>query len=165
MNAILEEVREKLNRLTPLKTDCGRLCGARCCASMEGEETGMLLFPGEEDCYEDAEGWRIVPAGKELLLICPGKCGRDERPLSCRVFPFFPVPDETGSVSAAPDSRGAGLCPLLRQIDCVAFDRRFLRRVKTAGRFLARDETLRTFLDENAAEIAETSAFLNRLTK
>ena len=70
--SLIETARRKLETLTPLKTDCGRLCGARCCASLEGEETGMLLFPGEEDFYEDQEGWRIVPTGKDLLLICPG---------------------------------------------------------------------------------------------
>lgn len=44
-NAILR-ARELLGDLTPLKTDCGRLCGG---AWLPGDEqTGMLLFPGEE---------------------------------------------------------------------------------------------------------------------
>ncbi len=70
MNETLKRARELLAEVTPLKSDCGRVCGARCCASLEGEETGMLLFPGEEDFYEELDGWRILPAGKELLLIC-----------------------------------------------------------------------------------------------
>lgn len=146
-----------LRDVTPLKADCGTLCGAACCRG--DDKTGMLLFPGERTPFA------VLTENGRRLAVCPGKCDRDERPLSCRVFPFFPVPDETGRIFAAPDARGAGLCPLLRQIDFVAFDRRFLRRVKTAGRFLARDEKLAAFLAENAAEIAETSAFLNRLTK
>ena len=64
----LEEARGLLAEVTPLKTDCGRVCGGICCRSMEGEETGMLLFPGEEDFYEDLDGWRMLPAGRDLLL-------------------------------------------------------------------------------------------------
>ena len=45
LNTVLA-ARDLLRELTPLKTDCGRLCGGACC---EGdEETGMLLFPGED---------------------------------------------------------------------------------------------------------------------
>ena len=49
MNEAVEQARALLETLTPLKRDCGRLCGARCCRSLEGEETGMVLFPGEEE--------------------------------------------------------------------------------------------------------------------
>ena len=44
MDAAVSAAREKLNQLTPLKKDCGRICGARCCRPLEGEETGMLLM-------------------------------------------------------------------------------------------------------------------------
>ena len=49
----LTEAREILAEITPLKRDCGRVCGRRCCSSPEGEDRGMLLFPGEEDLYEE----------------------------------------------------------------------------------------------------------------
>ena len=42
MKGALKQARELLAGITPLKTDCGRVCGARCCRSLEGEETGML---------------------------------------------------------------------------------------------------------------------------
>ena len=42
--------RNLLETLTPLKTDCGRLCQGACCQG--DEQTGMLLFPGEEAFYE-----------------------------------------------------------------------------------------------------------------
>ena len=48
MDGALFAARKILEEVTPLKADCGRVCGAACCASLEGEETGMLLFPGEE---------------------------------------------------------------------------------------------------------------------
>ena len=51
MNPVLRTAREKLKDVTPLKRDCGRVCGAACCRSPEGEETGMLLFPGEEEYF------------------------------------------------------------------------------------------------------------------
>ncbi len=160
MNAILEEVREKLNRLTPLKTDCGRLCGARCCASMEGEETGMLLFPGEEDCYEDAEDWRIVPAGKELLLICPGECERAERPLACRIFPLMPEIREDGSIAVRTDERARAVCPLARQ-GKRGMDPAFTEAVREAGEALAGEPEQRAFLQR----MAETQRELRALRK
>ena len=53
MHEALEKARELLENVTPLKTDCGKVCGGRCCRPLEAEETGMLLFPGEEDFYEE----------------------------------------------------------------------------------------------------------------
>ena len=45
LSAVLS-ARAALSDLTPLLTDCGRLCGFACCKG--DEQTGMLLFPGEE---------------------------------------------------------------------------------------------------------------------
>ena len=73
---------KKLYRLfedvTPLKTDCGALCGAACC---KGDDTvGMLLFPGEETALPvtEAQGRRFV--------LCGGACERAQRPLSISHF-------------------------------------------------------------------------------
>ena len=33
---------------TPLKTDCGPLCGAACCFADEDDQGGVCLLPGEE---------------------------------------------------------------------------------------------------------------------
>lgn len=141
---VLEEARERLAEVTPLKSDCGRVCGARCCASLEGEETGMLLFPGEEDLYEEKEGWKIVPAGRELLLICPGKCGRAERPLACRMFPLLPVPAED-RITVRTDERSRGICPLARQ-GKRGMDPAFTEAVLEAGRTLMKDPQQAAFL-------------------
>ena len=56
MNDTLKKAREILAEVTPLKGDCGRVCGARCCRPLETEETGMLLFPGEEEAYAGKHG-------------------------------------------------------------------------------------------------------------
>lgn len=71
-----------LRYATPLRTDCGVLCGARCCKG--DDETGMLLFPGEPTAL------RVIETEGRRLAVCGGVCDRNERPLSCRIFPFFP---------------------------------------------------------------------------
>ena len=47
MNNCLERAYALLEELTPLTTDCGAVCGGRCCQESADSE-GMLLFPGEE---------------------------------------------------------------------------------------------------------------------
>ena len=155
MDAV-RKARELLAEITPLKRDCGRICGSRCCASLEGEETGMLLFPGEEDFYEDLEGWKILPAGKELLLICPGRCEREDRPLSCRIFPLLPLPGEEG-IRVRTDERSRTVCPLARQ-GKRGMDPAFVEAVKKAGELLWEEPAQREFLLRLQEEQAELKA-------
>ena len=158
----LQAAREKLKTLTPLNTDCGRLCGALCCASLEGDETGMLLFPGEEDFYEEKEGWRFVPAGKDLLLICPGRCEREERPLACRIFPLIPVLTEDGGIAVRTDERARALCPLARQ-GKRGMNPAFVESVREIGELLAEDPRQRTFLRRLTEEQTELKELRKRL--
>ncbi len=131
----------------PLKTDCGVLCEKACCG---GDETvGMLLFPGEETSLP------VTEAGGRRYVLCGGKCSRKDRPLSCRIFPLFPVPDERGVIRVTADARGDAVCPLARQAEHVRFDPRFVRRVKKAGKLLAKDPACLAFLRETAEEIGE----------
>ena len=145
MQDALKKAREILGEVTPLKGDCGRVCGARCCRSLEGEETGMLLFPGEEEAYLEKPGWTVreTPAG--LLAVCPGRCERSERPLACRIFPLLPVLREDG-VKAAADQRARAVCPLLRQ-GIRGMNPAFAEAVREAGRILAEDPEQREFLE------------------
>lgn len=91
-NAVLR-ARKLLGDLTPLKTDCGRLCGGACCQG--DEQTGMLLFPGEERSFENCDFGHVIPANFSLagrdvqLFVCSGHCSRESRPLACRLFPLF----------------------------------------------------------------------------
>lgn len=115
MNALeaVQAAREILKDLTPMKTDCGRVCDAACCAPDEEGKGGMLLFPGEEKLYENLpDGFSILPddqvtAGGKLL-VCKGHCDRDMRPLSCRFFPLRPTWKGTVRI----DRRGLYVCPL-----------------------------------------------------
>ena len=108
--------RELLKELTPLKTDCGRLCGGACC---EGDDaTGMLLFPGEDALYEGCDFARVIPAdfglgGEDVnLLVCTGRCERGNRPLACRLFPLFLTFKEDGVTKMRLDRRAKAVCPL-----------------------------------------------------
>ncbi len=147
MEKAMEEARALLAEVTPLRKDCGKICGAACCSSLEGEETGMLLFPGEEKQYQEFPGGHLrrTEAG-EWLLICSGKCERDARPLSCRVFPLLPVLRD-GEIRAEMDLRAGAVCPLSRR-GKTALDPDFTETVRKAGNLLAESETQRAFLEK-----------------
>ena len=161
MNENLKKARELLDNFTPLKTDCGWCCGAACCRDAEGEVNGMLLFPGEEDFYEDMDGYTLQPVPQGTLLVCSGKCVRQERPLSCRIFPLFPVIRD-GQVKAVTDQRAKGICPLGRQGKS-ALDPEFIRRVQEVGELLAKDDIQRQFMEDMTAEQDELRELRKKL--
>lgn len=112
----IERARALLETLTPLKTDCGRVCGGACC---EGSaEDGMLLFPGEEALYAGTNRYTLKPLDKQLggapltLFVCDGTCERAERPLACRLFPLIARFDAQGTLSMRIDPRARAVCPL-----------------------------------------------------
>lgn len=142
---IIAQAKAVLLPYTPLRADCGLVCGKACCKG--DRETGMLLFPGEDTplTVKDISGIR--------LCVCDGVCNRNERPLACMIFPFFPYMSENGKISAVADIRGINICPLISHKDDVLFSRIFLRRVARAGRILAKDEECRKFLWETSREL------------
>ena len=161
MNPVLHAAREKLKSVTPLKKDCGRVCGAACCRSPEGEETGMLLFPGEEELYAGKDGWIIRETAAGPMVICPGECERDERPLACRIFPLLPVIRD-GAVKVAADQRARAVCPLLKQ-GIRGMDPAFTEAVREAGRMLAEVPEERAFLEKLTEEQDELKALREKL--
>ena len=56
----LARARALLENVTPLHADCGLSCGHACSRSLEGELSGMLLFPGEEAYYADLPDYSTV---------------------------------------------------------------------------------------------------------
>lgn len=158
MNNPLERAYALLEERTPLTTDCGAVCGGRCCRESADSE-GMLLFPGEEVLLAGEEGFHIRPADGGSLLTCGGTCDRSRRPLACRIFPLFPYVTETGRIRAVYDPRGYRMCPLVRECAHVPLDRDFVRAVRRAGRLLMADSACAEFLRQNSREIDE----LNRL--
>lgn len=145
-----------LGDLTPLTADCGEVCAAACCKGNEND--GMLLFPGEAEwCGFDGQITR--DNGRELF-VCDGRCERTRRPLSCRLFPLFPILTEDGRVKAVYDPRAYRVCPLVQLQQNVRLDRRFVRAVRAVGRRVAADPAGAAFLKEQTAEIAEIDRFL-----
>ena len=120
---LLSRARAMLECLTPLKEDCGRLCGAACCRCDEDGQGGVYLFPGEEALYGDLpEGFSLTRDDAVLpgmtLLTCQGRCERSLRPLSCRLFPLTPVlVTENGQekLKVRMDPRAFAVCPLCEQ--------------------------------------------------
>ncbi|MDR3052169.1 MAG: hypothetical protein LBU67_10700 [Oscillospiraceae bacterium] len=114
----LLRARALLNFPTPLLADCGRLCGAACCAPQaNGTVSGMLLYPGEAELYADVAWARMLPTdwrvGGEAtpLLVCAGRCPRADRPLACRLFPLAPRMGD-GPPVARLDPQAGAVCPL-----------------------------------------------------
>lgn len=147
---VLADARRLLSDITPLASDCGRLCGGRCCRSLEGETTGMLLFPGEDAYYEELDGYRVEPAAGAPLLVCSGRCNREDRPLSCRLFPLLPVL-RGDDVRVAVDQRAKPVCPLAGQGPS-AMTENFVETVRAVGRLLAEDPVQRRFLQRLTAQ-------------
>lgn len=145
--------RELLRNLTPLKMNCGRLCGGACCQDDETGENGMLLFPGEEALYaRPIEGFpfrladddTLFPGGKRL--ICQGHCPREQRPLACRLFPLR-VRISGGRAVAEIDPRAWCVCPLPEQGGLRAMSGAFVEAVKKAGDLLLADPPQRAALE------------------
>ena len=162
MDAAVSAAREKLKNVTPLKRDCGRVCGARCCRPLEGEETGMLLFPGEAEAYDGKAGFEVRKTARGDLLICSGTCDREDRPLSCRLFPLLPVIGDDGKVRAVTDLRAKAVCPLARQGKS-AMDPAFADAVCEAGEILAAEDEQAVFLEMLEEEQSELKELRNRL--
>ena len=141
----LTEARDLLEKETPLKTDCGRLCGGACCESDESGENGMLLFPFEQALYKKSGEdfpFRLVPDDTlykgGFRLVCEGVCPREKRPLSCRLFPLRirVESDEAGldtHAAAEIDPRAWAACPLPEMGGMSAIKQDFVQAVEQAG--------------------------------
>ncbi len=155
MNALLA-ARALTAAVTPLSTDCGRVCGHACCQPDETGRGGMLLFPGEEALYRGLAGFAVtrtdLMGAPALLLTCNDHCQREERPLSCRIFPLLPVLRE-GRVGVVRDRRGYEVCPLLPS-GLGGFRTDFVEAVRQAGEALARVDAHRCFLNRLHRQIA-----------
>ncbi len=154
MKTNIQKALALLENVTPLRVDCGKLCGGRCCHADENAE-GMRLFPDEPA----PAGLRVsdLPDGGRLA-VCSGTCDRRFRPLACRIFPLFPHLGADGRVRAVWDVRALRVCPLVQGRYCP--DRAFVRAVRKAGRLLAATPEGRQFLQEQAAELDRLGAIV-----
>ncbi len=143
--------RALLQHITPLKSDCGRVCGAACCAPDEDGQGGMLLFPGEEALYSVLpEGFALSRDDSVLpgmtLLTCSGRCDRNDRPLACRLFPLTPVIKEEGRIALRMDPRAFSCCPLAEN-GPRALDPAFIDAAREAARVLCQSDENKAYLN------------------
>lgn len=133
-----------LENETPLEFDCGKICKNKCCKG--DENTGMLLFPGEEKLIDENMKIRVTENG-DKIAVCNGKCDRSKRPLSCRIYPFFPLIKEfrgKARIKIIFDLRAD--CPL--SSNEYEFNKGFLRQLKRVGKYLLLNEkTKKMYID------------------
>lgn len=151
----LMRARALLCSLTPLKRDCGRVCGGACCQG--SQEEGMLLFPGEEAFYQNLARYTLRPLHKELggtpltLFVCDGTCARDQRPLACRLFPLVARFDCQQKPIMRIDPRARGICPLCSS-GVAGLSRDFVTAAQAACEVLMEDSACSAYLRALDAE-------------
>lgn len=150
-----------LRRETPLKFDCGKICGGSCCKG--DEKTGMLLFPGEESLIDENIEIKETESG-EKIAVCNGSCNRNKRPLACRIYPLFPLASEENEkvkIKSVLDYRAD--CPLKNGE--YNFNRAFVKRVKRVGKYLLQNEETRVFYLSLCENFNEYESLLKLLEK
>ncbi len=155
-----------LKDTTPLKIDCGQLCGGACC-EVTDEITGMYLFPGEEAMYENMPSWGefydtdFSYKGKYVdLFTCTGKCDRERRPLSCRIFPLVPYAKKGKKLEIRMDIRGRGMCPLATAMRVDDLSPDFVKKVTAAMKLCMANPEIREFLYELSESLDEVEGIL-----
>ncbi len=123
----------------------------------------MLLFPGEAEAYAGKDGFEVRKTAQGDLLLCSSVCDRDERPLSCRLFPLLPVIGDDGKVRVITDLRAKAVCPLARQGKS-AMDPAFADAVREAGEILAAEDEQAVFLDMLEEEQNELKLLRDKFT-
>ena len=157
--SVIADCKSLFNNLTPLSFDCGKLCSRRCCGG--DENTGMILFPGEEALLDPEI--TVKHGEKYDIAVCGGSCSRRKRPLSCMIYPFFPlaVTDETGKTSITVTADIRADCPITD--GDIRVRKRFLRAVRRAGAFLLLNDETKKLLFEISDDIIQTQELYDRL--
>lgn len=157
-----------LDRVSPLDTDCGKLCGAACCTSAyeHGEEMGIFLLPGEEQLHSPQDDWLdwSEESAEELGFpeswtdpVCfvhcktPPVCPREKRPLQCRTFPLAPHLDAEGTLTLVYNDMDLPYrCPLIEEQMPLNDD--FVQATQTVWAHLIRDPRIYDMVREDSIE-------------
>lgn len=147
---------------TPIKADCGLLCGKACCR-VEEEITGMYLFPEENVMFRDMpEGMKLYDTDFEYdygryadLLTCGGSCDRSRRPLACRIFPLLPYITPEGGLEIIVDPRGKSMCPMAKTMSAEEFDPDFAAAVRRASNIILKNRQVRLFVEKLSRQLDE----------
>ena len=156
-----------LNTSTPLNYDCGILCNNKCCRGDSAK--GMILFPGEEIMHENSsflviEEKDFCDNSKVLFATCNGKCDRNFRPLSCRIFPLVPYINKDGFLRIINDPRARYICPLLAGIEKIKISPFFKRNVRRIFQLLLQDCEIREYIIKLSGVLEEYMRFTGNET-
>lgn len=154
----VKRCREILRSVTPLKNDCGALCGGACCAG--DDRTGMGLFPGEYELLKGCGEFGFFDSEGNFgykTAVCGGSCDRENRPLACMIFPYYPVVDP---VDMRADLRAAAICPLLTSREPQSG---FIDAMLRVAELMSGDEALRDYAGSVNSEIDELYELYKKL--
>lgn len=154
-----------IGELTPVTTDCGKLCDKRCCKG--DDETGMYLFPFEELMMKNTEKWLNISKSDfnytfdryAPIAVCHQPCPRNRRPFSCRIFPLVPYVDKEGRFSVIMDKRAKSICPLAFALDINDLDKSFTEAVHKACSYLMNYRMISKFIKAQSRLIDEFDIF------
>lgn len=160
-----------LDGVTPLKGNCGKLCGAVCCQADESGENGMLLLPFEQQLYQTpienfpfhlVDDNRLYIGGKRM--VCEGRCVRELRPFACRIFPLRNriAMGDNGQVTGVTPEIDPGawvVCPLPEEGGLRAMNPVFIRAVKAAGELLCKNADILAALLSEQRTLDEMRTF------
>ncbi len=171
-----------LDRVSPLDSDCGKLCGAACCTSAyeDGEEMGIFLLPGEEQLHSPEDDWLdwseessedmgFPESWPEVVCFVhcktPPHCPREKRPIQCRTFPLAPYLNKKGELSLIYNDMDLPYrCPLIEEELPLNDD--FVQATETVWRHMIRDKRIYDMVkedsearDESIAQLAELLGF------
>lgn len=154
------------DEVTPIKSDCGALCGKACC---RGEDSGMYLFPGEKKVFELLKpdwaeiGMSDFTYGEDKkrvpIIFCNGECDRYQRPLACRIFPLTPYLTKENELKIITDPRARAVCPMSRELKAEEYDRSFIKNVRNAFRLLIKHKKIHSFLYDYSRMLDEYLKF------
>jgi len=141
---------------TPMRADCGQLCGAACCFADEDGQGGVCLLPGEEAQLSGIDWGKIVHDDQMSapMLMCSDMCQREIRPFLCRIFPLCPVIGKSGKWTVRMDARARAVCPLSAS-GLSGLDPDFVRGCAKAVQIIAEDPEGEAFLTKWAEIEAE----------
>ena len=149
---VFEKAYKLLNKCTPLPVDCGQLCDCACCKG--DQDSGMLLFPGEEELFVNNKGFEIRETDYVLddgfvvkLLLCNAECDRNSRPLACRIFPLFGFISGGSKLEIEIDPRAYDVCPLAIVGIQEGVSTDFILKVKKVFELLMNDPSCVNFIE------------------
>ncbi len=159
------------DEITPINADCGELCEKACCRG--GDDSGMLLFPGECEVYRLLEpNWARLDKtdmtyewnGKTYrvpILFCDGCCDRYQRPLSCRIFPLTPRLDGEGRLEIVTDPRAKHVCPISRGFLPGDYSAKFVKNIRRSFTLLMKSSRFRAFMKEYTNYLDDFGKFIS----